>query len=123
MKLGRNILKILRILVILLPVALMLSSCSKDGLVEQNDNPEAEAEQMKGCWQESVIEDLYNTMAKSPWACMKRLRKAPWQRLWSVLPSGLHFVCSSSAVRLQKKMPDNCGTMFCANCLCAFFAG
>ena len=49
MKLGRNILKMLRMLVILLPVALMLSSCSKDGLVEQNDNPEAEAEQMKGC--------------------------------------------------------------------------
>lgn len=64
MKLGRNILKMLRILVILLPVALMLSSCSKDGLVEQNDNPEAEAEQMKGCWQESVIEDLYNTMGE-----------------------------------------------------------
>ena len=64
MKLGRNILKMLRMLVILLPVALMLSSCSKDGLVEQNDNPEAEAEQMKGCWQESVIEDLYNTMGE-----------------------------------------------------------
>ena len=64
MKFGRNILRMLRILVILLPVVLMLSSCSKDGLVEQNDNPEAEAEQMKGCWQESVIEDLYNTMGE-----------------------------------------------------------
>lgn len=65
MKLRQNIWKMLRVLVVLLPVILALASCSKDGAVIQNDNPEDEAEQMRGCWQEAVLEDLYKTMGET----------------------------------------------------------
>ena len=71
----RNIRKFSGILTVLLPVILFLSSCSKDGIVEQMDDPEAEAEQMQGCWQEGIIEDLYLVMGQTAMGLYKEITK------------------------------------------------
>ncbi len=75
MRILRDIRNLLKILVVLLPVILILPSCSADGAIEQNDNPDAEAEQMKGCWQEAVIEDLYTVMGETAMGMYEKITK------------------------------------------------
>ena len=75
MRILQDIRNIFRILTVLLPVLLILPSCSADGAIEQNDNPEAEAEQMKGCWQEAVIEDLYIVMGETAMGMYEKITK------------------------------------------------
>ncbi len=58
-----NITKILRLLVILLPVMFMLTGCDDQGVDAENTKSEQElAEEQRACWQDKVMTLLYDTM-------------------------------------------------------------
>lgn len=59
-----DIWRVLRLLAVLLPIALMLSSCSKDGAVKETDEAGVHemAEEHRGCWQDKILTSLYESM-------------------------------------------------------------
>ena len=69
---GVNILRILRLLVILLPMMFMVTSCikgdeqtPKGDVVDPNKDAEEIAEQHNNCWQKHVVAGLYDTMGSA----------------------------------------------------------
>lgn len=59
-----NIIKFLRLLVILLPVMFALASCSKDGAQSAEKDDTTQSSEMRSCWQDKVLTLLYDTMGK-----------------------------------------------------------
>lgn len=57
-----NIWKILRMLVVLLPLMFALTSCSNEGANQSDKAPETLAEEHSACWQASILTSIYEAM-------------------------------------------------------------
>ena len=68
-----NIAKLLKLLVLILPMVLVLTSCSidetqstnKQAAISGTDDPNQIANAHRGCWQTAITDQLYDTMSKA----------------------------------------------------------
>ena len=57
-KIGR----VLKMLVVLLPLMFMLTSCIEESAVQTDKSDEELAEEHGGCWQDKILTDIYEAM-------------------------------------------------------------
>lgn len=56
--------KVLRMLVVILPLMFVLTSCIEEGPVQTDKTDEKLAEEHGGCWQDKILTDIYEAMGK-----------------------------------------------------------
>ena len=71
-----NILKLLRLVVVLLPLMFVLTSCVKEGANQTQEMTDEElADSHSGCWQDKILTSIYNAMGTMSMGLYKDITK------------------------------------------------